>query len=168
MIKNNIVAFVTGTMVPLALLLHILIDRFLVLYNSANIFLFCVASADNIYVDVYIAREQFSRRVTCRLMPKNDIMDKWYAYLYDQEETQTDDVDFLLSIIGQDPQNILEVGCGSGRILVPLAKAGHRATGFDMNDYMLERIPAKAKDMTNINFWCQAYPNTFAGARLAR
>lgn len=81
-----------------------------------------------------------------------DIINRWYADLYDQEETQTDDVNFILSAIGGNSRNILEVCCGSGRILVPLAKAGHTVTGFDMDDYMLERIPAKANGIANINF----------------
>lgn len=81
-----------------------------------------------------------------------DIIKRWSADLYDQEETQTEDVNFMLSVIGGGSKNILEVCCGSGRILVPLAKAGHKVTGFDMDEYMLERIPAKAKGLTNINF----------------
>lgn len=81
-----------------------------------------------------------------------DVINRWYADLYDQEEIQIDDINFMLTVIGEASKNILEVCCGSGRILVPLAKAGHKVTGFDMDDYMLERISAKAKGLTNINF----------------
>ncbi|WP_055668716.1 class I SAM-dependent methyltransferase [Desnuesiella massiliensis] len=81
-----------------------------------------------------------------------DVINRWYADLYDQEEIQIDDVNFMLSVIGEASKNILEVCCGSGRILVPLAKAGHKVTGFDMDNYMLERISPKAKGLTNINF----------------
>ena len=81
---------------------------------------------------------------------ENEIIKDLGAELYDQHETETDDVKFILSVIGAQPKKILEVGCGSGRILVPLAKAGHNVTGFDMDESMLERIPAKATGLNNI------------------
>lgn len=31
-------------------------------------------------------------------------------------------------------KNILEVACGGGRILVPLAQAGYKMTGFDFDE----------------------------------
>lgn len=85
-------------------------------------------------------------------MPAIDVINRWYADIYDQEEIRTDDVDFMLSVISEKPNNILEVCCGSGRILVPLAKAGHTVTGFDMDEYMLQHILAKIGGLTNINF----------------
>ena len=77
----------------------------------------------------------------------------WYAYIYDQEVTETDDIDFLLEIIGKEPKNVLEACCGTGRILVSVAKAGHKASGFDIDEYMLERIPAKTIGINNINYY---------------
>ena len=47
------------------------------------------------------------------------IIAKWAADMYDANETDTADVDFALSIVGDAPKRILEVACGSGRILVP-------------------------------------------------
>jgi len=86
------------------------------------------------------------------LLNENKIIKGLSAALYDQHETQTDDVDFILSIIGDNPKKILEVGCGSGRILVPLAKIGHDVTGFDADEAMLERVSAKADGVTNIKW----------------
>ena len=83
---------------------------------------------------------------------KNEIIKDLGAELYDQHQTQTTDVDFLLSVIGQQPKKVLEACCGSGRILVPLAKAGHSATGFDADESMLTRIPAKAEGLKNISW----------------
>lgn len=80
------------------------------------------------------------------------IISKWVADLYDQKVTETKDVEFLLSVIGQTPKRILEVCCGSGRILVPLAKAGHTVTGFDTDEFMLAKIPAKAEGLNNIQW----------------
>ena len=74
------------------------------------------------------------------------------AALYDRHQTQTDDVEFLLSVIGNRPKNVLEVCCGSGRILVPLAEAGHNASGFDADQDMMDRITTKAKELKNINW----------------
>ena len=83
---------------------------------------------------------------------ENPIISKWIADLYDQKVTETEDVDFLLSAIGQTPKRILEVCCGSGRMLVPLAKAGHTVSGFDADAFMLAKIPAKAEGLGNIQW----------------
>jgi SAM-dependent methyltransferase len=74
------------------------------------------------------------------------------AELYDQHETETDDVAFILSTIGKQPKKVLEACCGSGRILVPLAKAGHDVTGFDVDEPMMDRIPIKAAGLENIKW----------------
>lgn len=80
------------------------------------------------------------------------IISKWAADMYDQEVTETDDVDFMMSLIGQSSKKILEVCCGSGRILIPLAKAGHTVYGFDADEFMLAKIPEKAKGHDNIKW----------------
>ena len=80
------------------------------------------------------------------------IISKWVADVYDQQTTETDDVDFLLSVIGKEPKRILEVCCGSGRILVPLAKAGHIAVGIDGAEFMLDKILSKTKGLENIEW----------------
>jgi len=89
------------------------------------------------------------------MLSENEIIDGLGAELYDRHETQTDDVDFTLSVIGEQSKKVLEVCCGSGRILVPLAKAGHNVTGFDVDESALERIPAKAEGFKNI-IWRKA------------
>ncbi|MCL4301088.1 MAG: class I SAM-dependent methyltransferase [Anaerolineae bacterium] len=40
---------------------------------------------------------------------------------------------------------ILEVGCGTGRLLVPLAEAGHTLTGLDLSPVALDAARAKIK-----------------------
>ena len=86
------------------------------------------------------------------MFSEKTIISKWVADIYDQKETEMEDVDFLLSILGPAPKRILEVCCGSGRILVPLAKAGHRVTGFDADECMLAKIPTKAEKLGNIEW----------------
>ena len=84
------------------------------------------------------------------MFSEKPIFSKWVADIYDQKVTETKDVDFLLSVIGQTPKKILEIACGSGRILVPLARAGHDVTGLDADEFMLAKIPAKTEGMDNI------------------
>jgi 2-polyprenyl-3-methyl-5-hydroxy-6-metoxy-1,4-benzoquinol methylase len=79
------------------------------------------------------------------------IKDYWETYIYDQQENQIDDVEFLISILGKNPKEILEVCCGSGRISIPLAKAGHNITGFDMNDNTLKLLSKKSMGISNLN-----------------
>jgi SAM-dependent methyltransferase len=86
------------------------------------------------------------------LFNEKPIISKWVADMYDQKITETNDVDFLLSLIGSKPKRILEVCCGSGRILVPLAKEGHNVSGFDADEFMLAKIPAKANGLNNITW----------------
>lgn len=83
---------------------------------------------------------------------EESIIAKWNADMYDQNVTETDDIKFLLSVISSAPQKILEVCCGSGRILVPFAMAGHNVTDFDMDEFMLSRITAKAERLNNLTW----------------
>jgi len=75
-----------------------------------------------------------------------------HAYMYDADHGDCGDVELALDLIGPEPQNIFEACCGTGRVLVPLAKAGHNATGMDADEFMLDRIPAKAKGLTNLKY----------------
>ena len=74
---------------------------------------------------------------------EKDIIAKWNSEMYDLNETETDDVEFALLVIGEAPKNILEVACGSGRFLVPMANAGHNVIGLDFDEHMLNRIGKK-------------------------
>ena len=83
-------------------------------------------------------------------MNDHDIIANWYAEVYDQCVTETCDAEFLLRVLGPKPLRVLEAACGTGRILIPIAQAGHDATGFDRNDAMLSRIVAKAAGLENL------------------
>lgn len=87
-----------------------------------------------------------------KLFNEKAILAKWNAEMYDLNESDIDDVEFALSVIGGTPKKILEIACGSGRFLVPMAKAGHMATGLDFDEYMLNKIQAKSTQMSNINW----------------
>lgn len=61
------------------------------------------------------------------------------AELYDLEHAGfTEDLDLYLNLASVVGDPVLEVGCGSGRVLAPLAAAGHRVVGVDLSAPMLE------------------------------
>lgn len=78
----------------------------------------------------------------------------WYAHWYENTETWTTDVEFLLGVLkGQGvPRGarILEIACGGGRIAVPLAQAGYDVTGFDRDAHMLLNCYRKARGIPNL------------------
>jgi SAM-dependent methyltransferase len=63
------------------------------------------------------------------------------AYVGDYKQ----DIPFYLELASGCASRILEVGCGSGRILMPLLRAGCRVTGVDISDEMLNLASRKIK-----------------------
>lgn len=66
------------------------------------------------------------------------------AGLYDLIERYTGDVPFYLRqarAVADAP--VLELGCGTGRVLLPLARAGIQVTGIDLSPAMLDICRAK-------------------------
>jgi SAM-dependent methyltransferase len=62
------------------------------------------------------------------------------AELYDLEHNEFDaDIDLLLNFAQVVGDPILEMGCGSGRVMIPLAEAGFNVTGLDNSRPMLQR-----------------------------
>ena len=59
------------------------------------------------------------------------------ARLYDLFPFQAD-LPLYLDLAAAQGGHVLELACGSGRVLVPLAQAGHRVVGLDVSPYMLE------------------------------
>jgi ubiquinone/menaquinone biosynthesis C-methylase UbiE len=54
------------------------------------------------------------------------------------------------------PGNILDIGCGTGNITIPLAKMGYSLTGLDMSAEMLAVAEEKARTAgLKINWLCQ-------------
>jgi ubiquinone/menaquinone biosynthesis C-methylase UbiE len=60
------------------------------------------------------------------------------ARYYDAATTQTDDIDFYVQHILPDDATILELGCGTGRVLIPLSKHCDSIVGVDKSAAMLE------------------------------
>lgn len=74
-----------------------------------------------------------------------------YAIKYDNEiftQGATGECDFLESEINFDKEfRILDIGCGTGRHSIEMAKRGYLITGVDLSDSMLERAREKASDL---------------------
>ena len=72
-----------------------------------------------------------------------------YGETYDKESfTQgtAGEVDFLLNELGNDKtKRILDIGCGTGRHAIEMAKRGFRITGVDLSNSQLKRAREKAK-----------------------
>ena len=67
------------------------------------------------------------------------------AELYDHVPVYRDrkDVTFYVDLCRAAQGEVLELGCGTGRILVPAAQAGCRITGLDQAGSMLDRCRSK-------------------------
>ena len=58
-----------------------------------------------------------------------------YDIAYDHLRTR--DIDFFIDYSGNTGGRTLELGCGTGRILIPVAAAGYEITGLELSPYML-------------------------------
>jgi SAM-dependent methyltransferase len=69
-----------------------------------------------------------------------------FARLYDLdlERDAPGDLGMYLELSGRPPVRILELAAGTGRLAVPLAAAGHRVTGVDLDEAMLHRARERA------------------------
>ncbi len=62
------------------------------------------------------------------------------ARLYDLDLSEDPgDLDLLLALASRAEGPVLELASGSGRLTVPLARAGHAVTGVDLDPAMLAR-----------------------------
>lgn len=97
----------------------------------------------------------------------------WYAELFKHlrpyfrfisQKTTNDQARYLINKLRlKSGMSLLDCPCGNGRISIPLAKAGIRVTGIDLNQEYLDELIAKAKrakleiptaraDMRRINY----------------
>lgn len=80
-------------------------------------------------------------------------MDGWrgwddYARFYDWENAQTmgrRDVRFWQDMATRAGGPVLELGCGTGRVTLPMARTGARVIGIDRSASMLERARKRVK-----------------------
>ena len=83
-------------------------------------------------------------------------MKQWYESLFENYGEKYDAENFTQGTIGEcdfiekeigfnKSLKIIDIGCGTGRHSVELAKRGYKVTGIDLSDSQLARAKAKAK-----------------------
>jgi SAM-dependent methyltransferase len=110
-------------------------------------------------------------------MPQKSIWETFFdahAPIYDENEYTKNtvrEVDFLLEELELQPgASILDVGCGTGRHSVELAKRGYAVTGLDLSAEMLAKAEEAATASGVQVEWVHAdatrfsFPNKFDGA----
>lgn len=75
---------------------------------------------------------------------------EYYDFIYHDLVNYEGDVDFLETVFRRRlrsmPQNILDLGCGTGNHALPLAKRGYRITGLDRSAAQLAIARRKARE----------------------
>ncbi len=70
--------------------------------------------------------------------PSSSSRESLFPLLYQaQHRDYLDDLPFWLGLGERKGDPILELGCGTGRVLIPLLEAGHSVFGLDIDPYML-------------------------------
>ena len=89
-------------------------------------------------------------------MPRPDLQfsDQRLADLYDLGNAGSDDRDFYLSLAGDSPQDILDLGCGTGLLCLAYAANGHRVVGVDQAGAML--AVAKRAPLSDRVVWVES------------
>jgi SAM-dependent methyltransferase len=80
------------------------------------------------------------------------VFDSQYAEQYDRlyagkdygQECDLIEAAIARHVIGAHPQTLLDVGCGTGKHSLELARRGYRMTGVDLSGHMLQRARASA------------------------
>jgi SAM-dependent methyltransferase len=69
-----------------------------------------------------------------------------YAEYYDADHATQIDIDFYIDYARQCGPPVLELACGTGRVLIPMAEAGFEVVGLDLNENMLNRCRRKVAE----------------------
>ena len=67
-------------------------------------------------------------------MNNYQILSRFYDLEYNEK---VDDIPFYINLAKQTGSPVLECGCGTGRILIPIASAGIQIVGIDLSEEML-------------------------------
>lgn len=76
--------------------------------------------------------------------PLYDPLAQYYDIVH---KSVTADIPFFVSLAREAGSPVLEIGCGTGRTLVHLAKAGIEAAGLDNSPAMLERAGRRLEEL---------------------
>lgn len=84
------------------------------------------------------------------------MMKQWYEKLFENYARSYDSESYVQGAVGEvdfiekelefdKSRNILDIGCGTGRHAIELARRGYKVTGIDLSKAQLERAREKAK-----------------------
>jgi len=71
-------------------------------------------------------------------MAENTLENSAWLYDIDNRDVYTDDIPFYVEYAKKQNGEVLELGCGTGRVAIPIAKAGLYVTGLDLSTQMLD------------------------------
>jgi len=76
--------------------------------------------------------------------------DEYYVEIYDfLHEFLVDDINLYKSLLREKKEAVLELGCGTGRVMLPLLDAGFSVVGLDISERMLEVLKRKLESARN-------------------
>lgn len=78
----------------------------------------------------------------------NAFVSEYYDYLI--SEGDRPDIKFYVDAALESEGPVLEIGCGTGRVLLPIAREGIAITGIDLSPFMLERCRRRLEAETEI------------------
>jgi SAM-dependent methyltransferase len=56
-------------------------------------------------------------------------------------------IESILKLLGEESLDVVDVGCGDGRILIPLVVAGHRVVGIDLDPAAISACSARCAEI---------------------
>jgi SAM-dependent methyltransferase len=76
-----------------------------------------------------------------------------FAPYYDADYRHyTDDLAAIADLAAEQGDPLLELGCGTGRVLIPLGAAGHTITGVDISPKLLQRARDKIESAKHATY----------------
>ncbi len=82
---------------------------------------------------------------------QQELLEYWDAFIYEQQEDVSPIAAHIVHRLRGKRLSVLEPACGGGKICIPVAKAGHEVTGFDLSQTMLTFAREKAAALTNLH-----------------
>lgn len=80
---------------------------------------------------------------------KMNLKNTSWLYDYDSKDNLTADIPFYKEYVLKTGGQILELGCGTGRVALKLAKSGFKVTGLDLSNSMIKVFNEKLKDFSH-------------------
>jgi SAM-dependent methyltransferase len=96
---------------------------------------------------VFMAHTQDEDRTSHR--GKAQLFDRFARYYDGDYRDFVDDLDLILDLASEAGDPILELGCGTGRVMRPLVDEGHSVTGIDISPQLLSIARTKLANLTD-------------------